>query len=258
VPNTTKATNATNATNATDAGDSAAQRLRDSLASVRALRAAARADPALEAARLALRAWQAQRLERTYPDLLASERYRPAAAFFLSDLYGPKDVTARDDGVARILPTLERVMPEAALDAIARAIELDALSERLDLAVAGRLERRQGEAAITDSAYAAAYRAASPRAERERQIALLGDIGTLLDRLAHKPLLAGAIRMMEAPARRAGLGALHDFLARGLLAFRHMRGAGEFLRIVDTRERLINDRIFGGDPAPLAPLDQTA
>lgn len=218
------------------------------------MRAAARADPARDAARLALRAWQSQRLGRTYPDLLASPRYRPAATFFLTDLYGPKDVGARDDGVARILPTLARVMPEAALDAMARAVELDALSERLDLAVAAELGRGRpaGAATITDAAYADAYRVASPRADRERQIELIGQIGTTLDRLARKPLLAGAIRMMEAPARSAGLGALHDFLKRGLLAFRHMRGAGEFLRIVDERERLINDRLYAGVAGPLA------
>jgi hypothetical protein len=240
----------------------AAARLLDHLAAVRELRAAARADLALDAARRDLRSWQAGRLERTYPDLLASPRYGPAAAFFLSDLYGPKDVSARDEGVARILPTLARVLPEAALDAMARAVELDALTERLDLAVAAELRRRQGEAPITDAAYADAYRAATSRAERERQIGLMGAIGATLDRLAHKPLLAGAIGMMEAPARRAGLGALHDFLARGLRAFRHMRGAEAFLRTIDARERLINERIFAAalEPFVLRPSDlgQTA
>jgi hypothetical protein len=233
----------------------AAQRLRDHLNDVRTLRAAARADSSLQAWRLALRAFQAQRLERTYSDLLASARYGPAAAFFLSDLYGAKDVAARDEGVARILPMLVRVMPAAALDAIARAVELDALSERLDLALVDALRRRDPShpPAITDDAYAAAYRIAGARADRERQIALTGEIGTTLDRLARKPLLGGALRVMEAPARNAGLGALHDFLARGLQAFRHMRGADEFLRTIDTRERLINDRLYAGDPGPFAP-----
>jgi hypothetical protein len=243
---------------APDSAD-AAQRLRDHLAAVTALRARARGDPATQTRRLALRAFQAQRLERTYPDLLASPRYGLAAAFFLSDLYGAKDVTARDEGVARILPMLVRVMPAAALDTIARAVELDALSERLDLALVDELRRRDpaGSAAITDAAYVAAYRVAGTRVERERQIALTGEIGAALDRLAHKPLLGGALRVMEVPARQAGLGALHDFLARGLKAFRHMRGADEFLRIVDRRERLINERIYGevSEPFMLRPSD---
>ena len=233
----------------------AAQRLRDHLTDVRALRGGARADAPRQAWRLALRAFQAQRLERTYSDLLASSRYGPAAAFFLSDLYGAKDVAARDEGVARILPMLVRVMPAAALDTIARAVELDALSERLDLALVEELRRRDPSPApvITEGAYAGAYRTAGTRADRERQIVLTGEIGAALDRLAHKPLLGGALRVMEGPARSAGLGALHDFLARGLQAFRHMRGADEFLRIVETRERQINDRIYAGDSGPLAP-----
>jgi len=242
----------------------AAQRLRDHLAAVRALRARARADPSVEARRRALRAFQAARLERTYPDLLASPRYGPAAAFFLSDLYGTKDVTARDEGVARILPMFMRILPAAALEAIARAVELDALSERLDLALVDELRRRDpGGPAITEAAYAAAYRAAGTQAERERQIALTCEIGAALDRLAHRPLLGGVLRVMEAPARQAGLGALHDFLARGLQAFRHMRGAEEFLRVIGRRERLLNERIYGGGAEPLFPLrpsdlDQTA
>jgi hypothetical protein len=241
----------------------AAQRLRDHLEMVRTLRAGARGDPAIQERRLALRAFQTQRLERTYPDLLASPRYGPAATFFLADLYGTKDLTARDEGVARILPMLVRVMPAAALDTIARAVELDALSEKLDLALVAELRRRDPAGrAIGDAAYAAAYRAAGTRADRDRQIALTGEIGAALDRLAHKPLLGGALRVMEGPARSAGLGALHDFLARGLKAFRHMRGAEEFLRIVDRRERLINDRIYSGvsEPFMLRPSDlgQTA
>jgi hypothetical protein len=242
----------------------AAQRLRNHLSDVTELRARARADADLQARRLALRAFQAQRLERTYPDLLTSPRYAPAASFFLSDLYGAKDVTARDEGVARILPMLVRIMPAAALDTIAHAMELDALSERLDLAVVGELRRRDpsGTAAITDAAYAAAYRAAGTRADRERQIALTVEIGLALDRLAHKPLLGGALRVMEVPARNAGLGALHDFLARGLKAFKHIRGAEAFLQIIEARERLINDRIYAGIPEPLdlrpSDLGQTA
>ena len=235
----------------------AAQRLRAHLERVRALRAAASADPRLAADRVAVRAWQAARLERTYPDLLASPRYRPAAAFFLSDLYGPKDFGARDDSIARIVPLLTRLLPAAALDTIALAVELDALSEVLDLALARALRRRQaaGPLAITDASYADAYRVAAPRNDRERQIALTGRIGAALDRLARKPLLGGIVAAMDAPARRTGLGALHDFLARGLAAFRHMRGAAEFLAIVDTRERELNERIYASAAVGRQPGD---
>jgi hypothetical protein len=230
-----------------------AQRLRDGVTHVRALRDGARNDPVLGQDRLLVRAWQADRLARTYPDLLASPRYGPAATFFLSDLYGPKDFSARDEAVGRIIPTLTRVLPGAALQTIALAVELDALSEQLDQRVATDLRRRQSGAhalAITEASYAEAYRAAGSRAERERQIWLVGRIGAALDTLARKPLIAGALRVMEAPARATGLGALHEFLARGFEAFRNMRGADEFLATIGARESRINARLFAAHARP--------
>jgi len=228
--------------------------LRRELASVRELRGAARAEAAVARDRATLRTWQAERFARTYADLLAAPRYAAAAAFFLSDLYGPADPAARDEAVARSLPTMVRLLPVAALDTIARAVELDALSERLDLAMVGAFRRRQpsGELAITEASYAEAYRAAAERGERERQIDLVHRIGLALDHLARTPLLAGALAMMEAPARAAGVAALHDFLARGFRAFRQMRGAAEFLATVDARERRINERLYARDPQPFA------
>jgi hypothetical protein len=239
-----------------EASSGPAQRLRDGVARVRALRDDARADPVLAQDRLLVRAWQADRLARTYPDLLASPRYGPAAEFFLSDLYGPKDFSARDEAVGRIIPTMSRMLPASALETIALAVELDALSEALDQRLAAALRRSQPGAhalAITEAAYAAAYRAAGSAAERERQIWLVGRIGAALDQLARKPLIAGALRLMDGPAHAAGLGALHEFLARGFAAFRGMRGADEFLATIAARESRINIRLFADDPGAFEP-----
>jgi hypothetical protein len=70
----------------------------------------------------ALRRWQALRLARTYADLSASERHGPATAFFLSDLYGDRDFTERDRSLERAYPLLVKVLPDAALLPVARAI----------------------------------------------------------------------------------------------------------------------------------------
>ena len=228
-----------------------AARLHAALVKVRTLREGVRSDPVAARDRQAVRAWQAGRLTRTYPDLLASPRFGPAARFFLSDLYGPKDFSARDEALGRIVPMLARVLPAAALETIALAIELDGLAEDLDLRLARALRAQQpdGDLAVTEAAYAAAYRNGS-KAERERQIELVDRIGRTLDRLARKPLLGTALRVMEAPARAAGLIALHEFLALGFGAFRHMRGAEEFLATIAARETLLNNRLFAGVAQP--------
>ena len=58
--------------------------------------------------------------------------------------------------------------------------------------------------------------------------------------------------MMEAPARAAGLEALHDFLARGFRTFRAMRGADEFLATIAARETRIIAQLYDGAPQPFA------
>src|SRR5574340_846619 len=73
--------------------------LRNNLARAKALRMTANADPGAARDRLRLRAWQSARLAASHGDLLRSERYSPAANFFLNELYGPKDFSSRDEEV---------------------------------------------------------------------------------------------------------------------------------------------------------------
>jgi len=205
--------------------------------------------------RLALRVWQAARLARTHGDLLESARYGEAAAFFLSDLYGPKDYRRRDEEVARIVPTLATLLPVGAVQSLAMAIELDALSESLDAGVTQRLRAKQPDAAkplaIDEASYAEVYRGAS-RDEREHQIELVDTIGKVLDSVAHKPFITTAMEFARMPARLAGLGEMHDFLARGLAAFRRMDGADPFLETIRRRESEIMRQIFAGAANPFA------
>jgi hypothetical protein len=75
-------------------------------------------------------------------------------------------------------------------------------------------------------------------------------VGRALDRYVHKPMVRSALAAMRQPARLAGLGALQDLLERGFAAFRRMRGAGEFLAAVETRETALMNAIYTGDRTP--------
>lgn len=224
-----------------------AEALRAQLARAKALRAVANADPDLARRRLLLREWQALRLARTHRDLLSSERFGVGARFFLSDLYGPKDFSERDEELERIMPMIVSVLPATGVHTVALAVEVDALSEELDagmvqaLSAAGRID------SIDDEAYAGAYRTVGNRPARERQIALILDTGHALIRLTGMPLIALAIRVMRGPAHLAGLGELHAFLENGFTAFREMGEPEEFLRSVGTRESAIMERLFAGE-----------
>ena len=189
--------------------------------------------------------WQSARLARTHADLLEAPRYRDAARFFLDDLYGAKDFSQRDAELMRVIPTLTRLLPDAALATLADAVELDALSERLDTALAAALQPG-ARAPLTERDYARAYRTCATRAERAHQLDLVLVVGRSLDRLVKHPLIGRLLAAMGGPARVAGLSAMHQFLVDGFDAFRRIGGAGEFLRRIDARERQILAQLFDG------------
>ena len=219
-------------------------RLDDLIARYREARGSIGRDAGLAARGRALAAFQSRRLAGTYSDLRQSPRYRDAVDFFLADLYGPHDLSGRDEQIIRALDKLKRLLPTAALEALVRAFELHVLTMELDTATATELKEPAGPDA---AAYAAAYRAAGRPAERELQIRLVGDIGALLDSVAHRPEVGLAIRLARGPAHAAGYGELQDFLERGYKAFRRMDGASEFLASIDQRERDLMRRLFAGD-----------
>ena len=217
---------------------------------VRALRCQRSADPEAEDY-LRLKAWQSGRLMRTYADLLENPRYHAAAEFFLGELYGTKDFAARDAELERIVPTLERMLPDRALTTIVQAMRMDYLSESLDIDMVTQLRRLGGCNRVDDDLYREAYSACGRHADREEQIALIGRIGRSLDRLTRIPLISTTLRLMKGPAEMAGLARVQNFLQTGFDAFRRMKGADEFLATINDRETELMRGWFGeGEPPP--------
>lgn len=226
-------------------------RLYRQLKRVAALREQMRTHPEDQQDRDRLRQWQADRLGRTHSDLLESDRYGPAAAFFLTDLYGPGDCARRDADVMRVMPTAERLLPESGLKVLAQAIELDALSEELDYLKVVALRRIGGINPISAEHYVIAYRAVGEQARREQQITLVNELGMTLDRLARKPLLGTTLKLVSGPAHLAGLGELFSFVERGYRVCHQMGRANEFLETIASRETAIMTALFNGDSSVL-------
>lgn len=214
------------------------------LRDVKAERLRRAADPALAAQVAAVKQFQHARFERTYADLLASARYARASRFFLEDLYGPGDFTARDEQFARIVPALVRLFPHELVATVAAVARLHALSERLDSLMA----QACGTKPVDAEAYMRAWCVVGRHDDRRQQIALMLEVGQALDGYTRKPLLRQSLRLMAGPARAAGLSALHGFLVNGFETFREMRGAQEFLSTIQSRETELAARLFQGLP----------
>lgn len=210
----------------------------------------ARMEDAVAPDHMALKIWQAERLAHTYRDLLEDARYGAAGRFVLTELYGTKDFTARDAEVERVIPKLVGLLPVRALVTLDKALRMDELCESLDADMVTQLRAAGRSQSIDWPAYAAAYRACARHEEREIQIAMVTEIGQALDRLTHKPLLGTLLKMMRAPAQRAGLGYLQSFLQQGFESFGHMRGAETFLGTITERETALMHHLFSGGQGP--------
>jgi coenzyme F420-reducing hydrogenase delta subunit len=214
---------------------------------LKALRGQPDADARVGERLMRLKTWQQQRLARTYADLAAQPRYAQAVAFFLDDLYGAKDFSKRDAEMQRIYPTLVRLLPHSTVETIDLALELDALSEGLDQAMAASIG---DEPMVTEANYVKAFRDVGHEADRRRQVALVREVGERLDHVVSKPLIATTLRMLRKPAHLAGLGDLQEFLEHGFDAFKRMGGAETFLDTICRREGEILKRIFAGVAHP--------
>jgi len=214
------------------------------------LRARTVEDATFSERRAELRAWQGARLARTHRDLLESRRFHDVAQFFLTDLYGPRDLSRHIEEVRRIVPAMTSVLSDSGLATVAHAMELNVLSESLDGAMVEALGEKAPE--ITDELYGEAYRLVDRAQDRERQIDLIALLGQALEKLTQIRFIGMTLWLMRTPAQIAGLGELQGFLERGYAAFSAMKGgAGEFVTIVVTRERAISKSLLAGDDAAL-------
>ncbi len=214
--------------------------LRSHFAAARTERISAASSDIGAADRLAVRSWQQARLAMTHAALLKSPKYGPATTFFLTELYSTEDLTQRDADIERVIKILVKFLPDRALRTLAAALEMDALSERMDGLMVRQLRTTQTASAplvLTEASYAAAYRAMGQFDLRLQQIELTRDIGLALDKLSRLPLLRGLLRMMSGPAQIGGVGGLHTFLERGYAAFAHMDRAQDFIKAIVDQER---------------------
>jgi hypothetical protein len=232
----------------------AAYIIRNSVARVTALREAAAAHGELQAANMAVKKLQARRFAGTYADLLASREYSGAARFFLEELYSDKDYSLRDAQFSRIAGALQTFFPDQVVATAVALAELHALTEELDQQMAQAwLAQGDPPSRFLATRYMNAWKAVARSTDRNRQLAVVLQVGAELDRLTRTPGLRMMLRMMRKPANMAGLGALQSFLKAGFDTFAAMAGKGskakEFLEIIRTRESRWLDLLYESDAA---------
>ena len=198
-----------------------------------------------------LQAWQAQRLERSFAGFLEDPARRPAARFFLTDVYGDHDFTRRDADIARVIPMMQKLLPAALLKTVADGIELGALTHAFDLRMAEALQALGGRRRSIDAdLYARVYREVGLPRLRARQIDLIEQVGRGLWAALRMHGVGALLKISRLPARSMGFGELQGFLERGFDSFGKLGDAKPFLADIRNSEARAMQRLFAGDPDP--------
>jgi hypothetical protein len=199
----------------------------------------------------ALALWQADRLKATHQDLYTHPGYQTGLEFLLTDLYAPTSMSHRDNNIDRVFPKMVKWLPENQLDTFTGLMELNLLTQRLDLDLAEILAAR-GEPVkeLTETVYCEALRASNRTADRSRQIALVAEVGRQLDRYVRNRTLGWLLSISRAPAEMADLTDLHSFLHRGYTAFRKMDNVESLIDRLVAREARVLDNILNQHPEP--------
>jgi len=195
--------------------------------------------------------WQAERLKATHADLYQHPGYHTGLEFLLTDLYAPAGMTQRDDNIDRVFPKMVKWLPDNLLDTFAGLVELNLITQRLDLELA-ELCHSNGlsPSELSSDAYCQIFRSSQQLEQRERQITLVAEVGHQLDRYVRNRTLGWLLSMSRAPAEMAGLSDLHSFLHRGYSAFRKMDNVDLLIDRLVTREKRVMKNILDGHPKP--------
>lgn len=184
----------------------------------------------------ALKLYQKERLTDTHADLLLNRETRQAGLFFLNDIYGSSKIGDRHKDLERIIPTMEKLFPEPALEVIADAISLNAMTEVLD----GKMATILGQN-FTPAQYDEAYRQVATREEREAQIQLVQNVGYTLADLVKLPLISTTLKVMTLPAKLGGLMDMHEFLSKGFQTFKEVKNPRAFIdKIIEKEKEELN------------------
>ena len=196
-----------------------------------------------------LQTWQIERLRRSHHDLIARPDAQAGVEFLFNDVYGGRDLQPVARDIRRALPKALKLLPDRVMATSASALEAAILTQELDEELVDILDERL-DSPLDMSAYADAYRTQQQAAVRERQLLLVSELGTHIDRYIRSRMIQAGFRLARRPAHAAGVASLYDFLDRGFAAMRPLPSIAALLAALSERERAIMARLLAGHPQP--------
>ncbi|KXI29429.1 FFLEELY motif protein [Paraglaciecola hydrolytica] len=204
----------------------------------------------------AVQSWQCQRLLLSHQAIYQQKNYQVALDFFVHELYGPKNFSQRDQDIIRVVPKMALLLPVSALQSLASALELNALTYELDFALAKQLkDQALDDIIINRETYLAAYRACNNANMRQQQIHLIEVMGKDLAQAVNIRGVSSLLMLSRKPAKIAGVYTLHQFIDSGYKAFKPISNVDDFILPIVHFEQGLKDQMFDLNmPNPLPTL----
>ncbi|RMG42011.1 MAG: hypothetical protein D6732_01695 [Methanobacteriota archaeon] len=193
----------------------------------------------------ALQAFQASRIRDTYADLASDPQYALLIDFFFEHIYGPQDFSFRNQSIKTLHKRLSGFLKGEIIEEVGRVIQLQELSDQLDELMAEKSLELEIKLPFTMESYSQVYRYCNNYSQRVHQIELLIEATRGIHRLSQMPFIGWSLKIVRKAAQIAGFGEIMDFLISGYQAFHSTKDIEPFLKIVEKREKALNDQLFG-------------
>lgn len=198
--------------------------------------------------------WQKERMQRTHAKQFAEKQNVLMSEYFLNRLYGGPDFDALAEQIARLTRyahKAERLIPDNAIKTGTHGVELAILAVQLDEQVAQQLlEDYHPAESLTDEIMRLTYLKLDQGQDRLKQLAMLDQLGTHLDKYMRSFIVQAAFKMCKGAAEKYRFEVMYEFMQDGFLAMKPLKSAEKFVREFAATERNIIDRVHAGDPQP--------
>lgn len=191
-----------------------------------------------------LQAFQSDRFNRTYADLMRDPEFADIGNFFFHRLYGPEDFSFRNVSIKKLHRILDGKVYRGMLTAVALVIELHDLSERLDDRMAARMLADGRGSQLDRDRYRTIYRQLDNYDERVYQIELSCRAVRHFHHLSRKWVVGLSLKTVRATANLLGIARIMDFVFEGYTAFRKIKAIDYFVETIDKRERHWHDALW--------------
>lgn len=190
--------------------------------------------------------WQIARLLATHQALMQQAATQRAAEFLFYQVYGGAQLVAVAKNIQRAANKAMALLPQTVMHTAAVALEAAVLTQQLDEA----LTRTLAHTPITPESYAQAYTTSSTPLQRQRQLTLIKEAATLIDRYVRRRVLISSFKIMRRPAYAAKLNPLYDFLDEGFSSLGGLASVTPVVTQLVTTENQICERLFSAHPDP--------